>query len=149
MKCIHYGRHTLYCRLDDADPGLPPEGCKYVAEELGRWGIRVEVDGREACPHFCPVPRDFKIGMWATKLRFKKDLDWSTVCECRIRAMRGDQELTVCDKGGEGRVQDFYDPEARNVPPDPWDEDAKELKQFRAKIAQGKKRMKPSSAARP
>ncbi|MBQ2626124.1 MAG: hypothetical protein IJG18_13615 [Kiritimatiellae bacterium] len=107
--CIHCGRSVVYSELDEVCHGNPPAYYKKVAEELGRLGIKVEVDGRAACPKCCPYPCDFKLGEFARKVRFKDDVDWSKVNDRRIRALRGDQLLTVTQEFRGGFSSSGYD----------------------------------------
>ena len=100
VDCIHCGCNIVYSMLDEIYHGKPPAYYKKVAEELERLGIKVEVDGRAACPKCCPYPCDFKLGEFVRKVRFKDDIDWSKVNDRLIRAFKGDQLLTVTREGG-------------------------------------------------
>ena len=81
VECIHCGRHIVYSELDETYHRKPPAYYKKVAEELGRLGIKVEVDGCAACPKCCPYPCDFKLGEFEHKVRFKNDVDVVTVAQ--------------------------------------------------------------------
>ena len=78
VECIHCGRNIVYSELDEVYHGKPPAYYMKVAEELGRLGINVEVDGRAACPKCCPYPCDFKLGEFVRKVRFKNEISRST-----------------------------------------------------------------------
>ena len=109
VVCIHCGGNVVYSELDEVRHGKPPSYYKKIAEELGRLGIKVEVDGRAACPKCCPYPCDFKLGEIARKVRFKDDVDWSKVDDRRIRALKGDQMLTVSLQCGDGFSTSGYE----------------------------------------
>ena len=109
VDCIHCGGNVVYSELDEIYHGKPPAYYKNVAEELGRLGIKVEVDGRAACPKCCPNPCDFKLGEFVRKVRFKDDVDWSKVNNRLIRALKGDQLLTVSQACGRGFSSSGYD----------------------------------------
>ena len=109
VDCIHCGGNVAYSELDAVRHGKPPSYYKKIAEELGRLGINVEVDGRAACPKCCPYPCDFKLGEIERKVRFKDDVDWSKVNDRRIRAFKGDQLLTVSQKCGNGLSPSGYE----------------------------------------
>ena len=79
MDCIHCGRTVVYCELDEIDHGKPPAYYKKVAEELGHHGIKVEVDGRAACPKCCLYPCDFKLGEFVRKVRSEDDVNCTNV----------------------------------------------------------------------
>ena len=109
VDCIHCGRKIVYSELDEIDHGKPPAYYKKVAEELGRLGIKVEVDGRASCPKCCPYPCDFKLGEFERNVRFKDDVDWSKVNNSLVRALKGNQLLTVVQKCGRGFSSSGYD----------------------------------------
>ncbi len=109
VDCIHCGRKIVYSELDEIDHGKPPAYYKKVAEELGDLGIKVEVDGRASCPKCCPYPCDFKLGEFERNVRFKDDVDWSKVNNSLVRALKGNQLLTVVQKCGRGFSSSGYD----------------------------------------
>ena len=109
VDCIHCGGNIVYSELDEIYHAKPPAYYKKIAEELRRLGIKVEVDGRAACPKCCPYPSDFKLGEFVRKVRFKDDIDWSKVNDRLIRALKGDQLLTVSQKCGRGFSSSGYD----------------------------------------
>lgn len=109
VECIHCDKHTVYSELDQIYHNLPPGYYKKIADELGRLGIKVEVDGRAACPECCTNTCDFKLGKFEYKVRFKKNIDWAKVNNRKLRAMKGDQLLTVVQKCSRGFSLSGYD----------------------------------------
>ena len=108
VGCIHCGRKIVYSELDEIYHGKPPAYYKKVAEELGRLGINVEVDGRASCLKCCPYPCDFKLGEFVRSVRFKDNVDWSKVNNCYVRAFKRDQLLTVVQTFGRGIPSSGY-----------------------------------------